>query len=111
MLSFSFVCMAVATSAAPFDVVWNSQWPTACADPMPASALTRFGIRTNANASFNGDVISTLYNHAGVCTIGDWPAIYPNGTIAANGGIPQNGSLSTHLAKVRADIADLFPGA
>ena len=105
--------LAIATSrtAAPFDIVWNSPWPTACADPAPASSLTRFGIRTNTNASFNGDVVTTLYNHPGAYTIGDWPAIYPNGTIAANGGIPQNGSLSTHLAKVRTDIAAHFPGA
>ena len=107
------LCIAVlvtaAAATAPFDVVWNSPWPSACPDPAPAAAISRFGVRVNQGAAFNGDVVATLYNHAGACTVGDWPAIYPNGTISGNGGIPQNGSLPVHLAKVRTDIATLFP--
>jgi hyaluronoglucosaminidase len=101
--------LPLASSTVPFDVVWNSPWPTDCPNPEPAASLTRFGIRTNAKAAFNGGVVSTLYNHAGACSIGDWPALFSNGTIAANGGIPQNGSLPAHLSKVRADVAALFP--
>ena len=42
-------------------------------------------------------------------TIGDWPSIWPNGSIYANGGVPQAANLSQHLAKVRSDIERLFP--
>tara|TARA_B110000208_G_scaffold148731_1_gene179484 strand:- start:50 stop:1228 length:1179 start_codon:yes stop_codon:yes gene_type:complete len=103
--------LVIGSSATPFDIVWNSPWPRACADASGVSptALTRFGVRTNANMAFNGDVISTLYNHEAASSIGDWPSIFPNGTIAANGGIPQLGSLEVHLAAVRRDIEALFP--
>jgi hyaluronoglucosaminidase len=103
--------LAVGASSTPFDIVWNSPWPRACADAsgVSSSALNRFGVRTNADVAFNGDVISTLYNHEAASSIGDWPSIFPNGTVAANGGIPQLGSLAVHLAAVRRDIEALFP--
>lgn len=48
------------------------------------------------------------YNHAGNYTIGYWPAIDAAGT-AYNGGIPQRGNLTKHLAQVATDVASTFP--
>ena len=57
---------------------------------------------------FNGDVVSTLYNHPGQYTIGDWPSFFANGT-AINGGIPQRANVTRHLERVRNDVMRLFP--
>ena len=35
------------------DIVWNNQWPQLCKDEYPADAVTRFGVRANANNDFN----------------------------------------------------------
>ena len=103
----------------------------------PADAITKWGVRANAGNAHNGKVATTLYNHPvrslhhlpfslpvaagrtfftgrgdwgqGMYTIGDWPSIWPNGSIYANGGVPQAANLSRHLAKVRSDIERLFP--
>ena len=95
-----------------FEVAWNSPWPSAgsCREErVPADALTRFGVRTNAGNALNGDAVSILYNHPGRYTIGDWPSLWPNGSVFANGGIPQLANLSRHLAQVTADVERLFP--
>lgn len=49
---------------------------------------------------FNGAVVTTLYNHPGSIVIGDWPCYYDNGTVASNGGLPQQGNLTKHLLQV-----------
>ena len=95
--------------SAALDIVWNAQWPELCPGPAPPpDIITRFGVKVNANSSFNGDVVSTLYNHPGSYTIGDWPSIFPNGT-TINGGIPQLVNMSRHLDAVRKDIERHFP--
>jgi hyaluronoglucosaminidase len=107
MLALSFL-----GATASFDIVWNAQWPELCNNasaPIASDVITKWGVRANKGNSFNGDVVSTLYNHPGAYTIGDWPSLWPNGTAFANGGIPQKGNLSSHLAKVASDIDSLFP--
>lgn len=74
-----------------------------------AQALTRWGIRANAGNALNGDVVTILYNHPGGYTIGDWPSVFPNGSVYSNGGIPQAANLTRHLEKVKADIEVRFP--
>ena len=102
--SNSFVAAAAAT-----DIVWNAQWPELCPGPSPpADAITRYGVRANATNTFNGDVVSTLYNNPGSYTIGDWPCFSDDGT-PTNNGIPQLANLSRHLDQVRADVVRLFP--
>merc|ERR1719331_2942387 len=108
ILMIAGICCLTATAqvpqrSTPFQVMWNSQWPEQCEETFPADSITRFGIKTNANNSFNGDVWSTLYS------IGNWPMLWPNGSIHSNGGIPQRGSLELHLSAVRDDVEKLFP--
>ena len=96
----------------PFPIAWNSPWPAAgsCqSEGIPSDALSRFGILANAANALNGDAVTILYNHPGEYSIGDWPSLWPNGTVYANGGIPQAANLTRHLAQVRADIERLFP--
>ena len=93
--------------------MWNSPWPSACAGypsgALGPAAVTRWGVRANAGAAFGGAAVTTLYNHPGAYTLGDWPSLWPNGSVAANGGIPQRGNLTRHLARVATDVVALFP--
>ena len=114
----------VSLLAAPthaFEMAWNMQYPERCANPPPPDdIITRFGVRANANNSFNGQVVSTLYNHPGPSsnptedyTIGYWPSYYPErcttACTAVNGGIPQLANLTLHLERVAEDVKRLFP--
>ena len=95
-------------------LLWNSPFPQQCANA-PASVKTaayfrRFGVTANAQARFNGEEITTLYcpKLAGYnFTFGLWP--HYDGTTAVNGGIPQRGNLTAHLAAVAAAIDGVFP--
>ena len=58
-----------------------------------------FGSSHVSDNDFNGDVVTTLYNHPGVLTIGDWPSYYDNGTVASNGGLPQLGNLTRYCSQ------------
>ena len=113
-LSFAAAGTALAlaparTAATPFEVVWNAQWPELCPDAHAApDALSRFGITANEHNAFNGDAITILYNHPGNITLGDWPCVGDGGT-EYNGGIPQLGNLSKHLAAVKRDVEAAFP--
>jgi hyaluronoglucosaminidase len=93
---------------ATFEVAWNSQWPSECKHKYPVDSITKWGIRTNKRNEFNGAVVSTLYNRPWAMTLGYWPCVFANGT-AVNGGLPQLGNLSRHLAQVRVDAAKLPP--
>ena len=100
---------ALLSNAAAYEVVWNAQWPQLCPDAHAApDALSRFGIKANARGDFNGAVVTTLYNHPGSLTLGDWPCVGDDGTVF-NGGIPQRGNLTRHLAAVARDIETAFP--
>jgi len=95
-------------AAGDFEIAWNSPWPSSCKTKVKTDALTRFGIQTNAANAFNGRTITTFYNNPGRMTLGRWPCFYKNGT-SLNGGLPQLGNLTAHLAQVRLDVARLLP--
>eukprot|EP00729_Bicosta_minor_P007066 gene7066-13143_t len=83
-----------------YDIVWNLR-------KMLSQSLE--SEPTMVHNDFNGAVVTTLYNHPGSIVIGDWPCYYDNGTVASNGGLPQQGNLTKHLLQVEADIERLFP--
>lgn len=120
-----------------FEVLWNSPWPTECADNPPPRGgddpskpvqnepdWPRFDIKTNSGSAYNGAAIATLYPHdtglypyiAGSCGP-EGPTTDYNCTVgvdgkprtAVNGGIPQLLNLSAHLEKWKADIKRLLP--
>lgn len=107
------LCVSLAAAAGgSFEVAWNSPWPSHCTDiNVSADVLTRFGVRANENNSFNGGVVSTFYNNPTRMTLGMWPCYdtSAHAAVAINGGLPQLGNLTAHLAKVRKDVATLLP--
>ena len=92
---------------------WNSPWPESCATAPPTLPdFARFKISTNANASFLGETIATIYTAGkfpsfvgmgpgGLCSDGDW-----NCTKAKpiHGGLPQLVNMSEHLSALQQDI-------
>ena len=98
--------------------LWNSPWPLACETPPPKlPEWSRWRIKTNANASFNGDAISTIYKAGlfptftgqgpgGACGSGDWNC---TAATAINGGLPQLVNMTAHLAALQHDIELLLP--
>ena len=99
------VAAAWAPPARAFDVAWNSPWPTYC-DDTAAPDFAAFGVRANGNASFNGDVVWTIYCPTSFST---FPHYDQDTSHPVNGGIPQRGNLSLHLDTVRRDVGSLFP--
>ena len=98
----------LAPSPAAFDIAWNSPWPSYCKTPVqPPPDFARYGVRTNANNSFNGAVVHTIYCPTYFST---FPHFDTTGA-AVNGGIPQRGDLNHHLDQVRKDVDTLFPHA
>ena len=95
--------LSAATSG--WGVYWNSPYPQNCADRSGAPNFAQFGVTTNANASFNGGAVFTIYTPTYFKT---WPHIGANGEVV-NGGVPQLGNLSLHLVQVAADVASLLP--
>lgn len=84
----------------PYSAVWNSP-TTECFGT--SLDLSRFGIIQNKNDAINGGNITLFTN------IGQFPYLgFPNDTII-NGGIPQLGNLSLHLALAEDDINSLMP--
>ena len=108
-LALSTLCIL---TAAPFPIAWNSPWPTNCPasyrNTLSANVLSKFNIGTNNNNTFNGNLVTTMYNNPGHLTLGLWPCYYKNGT-AINGGLPQFGNLTLHLNQVRVDIVKQLP--
>jgi hypothetical protein len=126
-------------SSAPYEVLWNSPWPSECADNPPPRGgndpskpvdplpnWTSFGILTNnkSEAEYNGESVATLYAHdtglypeiLGTCGP-EGPntdyncSVGPDGTprTPVNGGIPQLLNLTAHLDKWAADIVRILP--
>ena len=99
-----------------FPVLWNSKWPQDCpAEPAGsgdadrrARLLQSFGIRTNAHAGYYGPLSSDAVNTLGA--FGLWPRISASGE-HLNGGLPQRGNLTRHLARVARDIERYMPSA
>ena len=97
----------------------NQPWPASCkVGPDPLPDFAKFRISTNGpNATFLGSVCSTIYSFGdfpmylgmgpgGACADGDWNCTKAH---AVFGGLPQLTNLTKHLAKVQADIEQLFP--
>jgi hyaluronoglucosaminidase len=110
----AFVSTSTSTSThitnTNFQIAWNSPWPSHCPasyDP-PHDIISRFGVDINLNNSFNGGVVTTLYNNPSRMTVGLWPCYTENGT-AINGGLPQLANLTQHLDQVKLDIAAQLP--
>ena len=124
-----------ATASSPparrFRALWNQPWTEECqhlaplpGGPINVSAWTGIeanAYSTSANGSvvagpaFNGDVVATLYPQDGT---GLYPFFACKGPpytektcTAVNGGSPQLGNLSAHLAKWRDDVVHNFPNA
>jgi hypothetical protein len=126
---------AAAGGVAPFQVLWNSPFPTSCLPGWADKGLldlaprfSDFGIETNnggytlegaktaAAGAFNGATVSTVYTALTAALPRYAP---PNASCldcpnhgccaAVNGGIPQRGNLSRHLASVGAAVQALFP--
>jgi len=107
-MQFATLLLALLPSVHAINVLWNSPWPTQCGANFtaPPNAITRFNVTSNKGGSFNGAAVSTLYNSPDRMTLGLWPCYTANGS-AINGGLPQLGDLTAHLAKVRRDAAAL----
>ena len=103
-----FCVLGSAVRAPPFEIVWNSPWPSACVANTSADVLSRWGVTTNAANAFNGAAVTTLYNSPGRMTLGLWPCYRANGS-AINGGLPQLADLGAHLARVKVDAAAALP--
>ena len=109
--------------------LWNQPWTEECQSLLPLAGgpiniSAWAGIEANAYATaangsvvggpaFNGDVVATLYPQDGT---GLYPVFdcqgppYSEQTCkAVNGGSPQLGNLTAHLAQWHADIIRLFP--
>jgi hyaluronoglucosaminidase len=105
-------------TAERYVALWNSPWPHSC--KTPPSTLPdweRWRIRTNANATFLGQTIATIYSAGhlprfagmgpgGRCGDGDW-----NCTSATSvyGGLPQLVNLTSHLAQLEQDVERDLP--
>jgi hyaluronoglucosaminidase len=112
-----------------FRALWNQPWTEACQShlPLPGSPINISawtGIESNADKTsvngsvvggpaFNGDVIATLYPQDGTGLYPEFdcqgPPFSEKTCKAVNGGSPQLGNLTAHLAKWHADIIHLFP--
>ena len=92
--------------AAPYRLLWNSPWPSACdaGTAGPPVDWDGIGVEANAGGAFNGEAVATLYK------TGLWPRILGNGTLQ-NGGLPQSPDfdLQAHLSALTADIEQAIP--
>eukprot|EP01048_Picozoa_sp_COSAG05_P010592 COSAG05_NODE_944_length_6488_cov_11.788073_4_plen_360_part_00 len=119
--------LAVSVPTVPFEALWNSHWPHDCESTRPPFGgsvpeidFASFSISINANASFSGSVVSTLYggpenqtglypyisNSHGNPDNRDWNL---TGSVFVNGGLPQHVDMDAHLARWRAQIQHMFP--
>eukprot|EP01050_Picozoa_sp_SAG11_P036962 SAG11_NODE_14335_length_616_cov_0.996132_1_plen_156_part_10 len=126
-------------AALPYEILWNSPWPSECADNPPPRGgddpskpvdplpdWSSWSIRTNngSQADYNGETVATLYAH----DTGLYPQILgscgpesphtdyncsvgPDGALRTmvNGGIPQLLNMSAHLEKWAADVVRILP--
>ena len=102
----------------PWPILWNTNWPSECPthnQSAPSIDFSSFGVTTNAGAQKNGERVFTISHlhsndppnpaRGDPGSIGLWPSRYP----ARNGGVPQNASLSKHLAKLAKDLQRVLP--
>jgi len=113
-LSPTRALLLIVASANGFEVLWNSPWPSYCKDQSvvaPYPDFEKFGVIANTNASFNGDNVWTIYCPTWFSTFPHMKQQEGGSFVPVNGGIPQRGNLSAHLAQVAADMDTLFPDA
>ena len=96
-------------------VVWNSKWPQDCDDgdeeQQRRAKLLRdfFQVDINEDANYYGHAGSDIINTMGA--FGAWPHFSQNDGVPINGGLPQRGNITLHLARVRIDIESYMPSA
>ena len=102
-----------------YTALWNSPYPASCATGGTQPDWNKFNISTNANASFLGATIATLYKAGnlptfsgmgpkGNCIDGDWNC---TNVTSKYGGLPQLTNLSEHLIQLTLDIERQIPDA
>ena len=122
-----FIVVFCVVGGSAYDIVWNapstnlelpliSNTPhlteplagagcQGCANASDHVTPEKYGLVVNEGQAFLGSRVSCLYR------VGLWPFLagaWPNATYT-NGGIPQLGDLSRHLAQVRVDIDSQIP--
>ena len=111
--------VAQQTYPSRFTALWNSPYPASCASGGTQPDWNQFNISTNANASFLGATIATLYKAGnfptyagqgpnGNCIDGDWNC---TNVTSKYGGLPQLTNLSAHLIQLTLDIERQIPKA
>ena len=110
----------------PFRALWNSPWPSLCPDATWARGAERpqfkeNSVEANTGAAFNGDVVYTFYtSYTPGSIFANIPRYVakdasckgcPNAgcCVAINGGTPQRGNISLHLATVAAAVRKALP--
>lgn len=96
---------AAALPPRPFNVVWDVP-AQGCHHRNISFPLERFLVVTNGgdDTAFDGGNITLFYK------VGLWPQLLPDNK-TVNGGIPQLGNLSAHLAQVAVDVQAQMPNA
>lgn len=84
----------------PYSSVWNAPTTVCFGSTLD---LSRFSITQNKDDAISGGTITTFSN------IGQFPSFGTTNDTIVNGGIPQQGNLSLHLALVQRDIDSLIP--
>eukprot|EP01048_Picozoa_sp_COSAG05_P003508 COSAG05_NODE_163_length_15471_cov_29.575072_3_plen_448_part_00 len=113
------------SSSGSVDVVWNSKgWPgggpapnapNACPSDHgldPVALLASFGVtRVNTGGGYYGQASGDAINTMGA--FGRWPALagYLGSKKVVNGGLPQNGNLTVHLAAVAKSVRRYMPAS
>jgi hyaluronoglucosaminidase len=119
LLHLPFTAHAQHVFPSRYTALWNSPYPASCASGGQQPSWSSFNISTNANASFLGNTIATLYEAGnypmfegmgpgGSCSDGDWNC---TNSTSVFGGLPQLTNLTEHLAKLRVDVEKFLPDA
>ena len=107
LLAYIFICFRAGVA---YKILWNSPYPTNCpVGSREAPNFSNFGILTNTGNAFNGNVVWTIYCPAHFKTFPHFRKSESGKLVSVNGGIPQRGNMTVHLAEVRKDIENLFP--
>jgi hyaluronoglucosaminidase len=70
----------------------------------PCASARRYGLLP-CSETITGSITTSAGDYGG------WPALYADGTVRANGGVPQAGNLSLHLSLVAAGVRARVPDA
>ncbi|CAK9298537.1 unnamed protein product [Gordionus sp. m RMFG-2023] len=102
-------CFSGILCESAFQIVWNSPTQVCKFRYNNDLRLASYGILTNSNETLRGQIISLFFDTQS----GAWPSIVLNATtnttVELNGGIPQKGNISNHLAQLEMNINTLMP--